>query len=303
MPGKAKRKFVGENIRISRSVTQQLHHMMPVLKPGYTAQDILEAYKRYYPFEWNEIVERQRHYEEKDQFLRKVGEKIRYKPLSPESFFFSLQKVKHVLSKGYREKHSSIYSENERFEYELKFGRKRDATISKRKRRVENNTRNIQKVDPGFIDALVYAYHRKGNTTSDKLEILREISKYECKKTDEFLWKINDSERNNEIRYLAFIQLQKTGHYVKLRKGFKGKKKSYMTEKSDLIGTPEALAERLSKSKSVQNMKQYDIFVSHSYQDKAVVERIVRGANDAGMNCYVDWTADDDFLKRSMVSD
>ena len=98
MPGKAKRKFVGENIRISRSVTQQLRHMMPALKPGYTAQEILEAYKRYYPFEWNEIVERQRHYEEKDQFLRKVGKKIRYKPLSPEAFFFSLQKANKNLS-------------------------------------------------------------------------------------------------------------------------------------------------------------------------------------------------------------
>ena len=54
---------------------------------------------------------------------------------------------------------------------------------------------------------------------------------------------------------------------------------------------------------SVQGLKQYDVFISHSSKDKDYVRKIVNEANSIGLNCYVDWTSDNDFLKRSMVSD
>lgn len=47
----------------------------------------------------------------------------------------------------------------------------------------------------------------------------------------------------------------------------------------------------------------YDLFISHSSLDKNLVREIVKRANDVGVNCYIDWTADNDFLKRSMVSE
>lgn len=303
MPGAAKRKYVGESIKISKSVTKQLNSIMPALKPGYTARDILNAYKCYYPYEWKEIVERQNLYRKKDEFLVKVGKKRRYHPESAEKFFFSLQKVKHVLSKGYRDKHTEIYTEEARLAYKQQFEKKRDAAIIKHKNRINDNRKRLQELDPGFIDVLIYAYHRKGNSINDKLEILNEIEKYECEKTIEFFWKINDSEKNDEIRHLAFKYLQDIGHYVKLRKGFKGKKNSYMTEKGDFVGTPEALTKRLQNSRSVQNKKHYDLFISHSYLDRDKVREIVKIANKVGINCYLDWTADDDFLKRNMVSE
>ena len=45
------------------------------------------------------------------------------------------------------------------------------------------------------------------------------------------------------------------------------------------------------------------MFISHSSGDKGFVRSIVAKANSQGMSCYVDWTSDNDFLKRSMVSD
>lgn len=122
-------------------------------------------------------------------------------------------------------------------------------------------------------------------------------------KPGSFFWKTNDSERNDQIRNYAFRCLQKSGHYVKLRKRFKGKKKQYMTERSAFEGTPEGLAIRLRDSHSVQNIKSFDLFISHSYKDKEIVSDVVRKANKHSLNCYVDWTADNDFLKRSLVSD
>ncbi len=102
---------------------------------------------------------------------------------------------------------------------------------------------------------------------------------------------------------MAFRHLQHMGHYVKLRKNFKGKKKVYQIEKSTLEGTPQALAERLQNRKSAQNKKYYDLFISHSSRDRGPVRRVVEAANALGMSSYVDWTEDNDFLKRSMVSE
>lgn len=264
MPGITKRKYEAETTRIAKSLTRPLNLIVETLKPGYSSEELLQAFKEYYPFEWERICERYQVYSEKDMFLLKNGKKKRYNPLKPEVFFFRLPIVKHLLSDGFKEKHNLQYDEQQRLNYEEKLKNKRMVKIEKRSVAIRTNAKKMQQVDPGFIDALVYAYHKKENTTDDKMEICKEILKYDCDKTWEFFWKTNDSERNDQIRNYAFRCLQKSGHYVKLRKRFKGKKKQYMTERSAFEGTPEGLAIRLRDSHSVQNIKSFDLFISHS---------------------------------------
>lgn len=303
MPGKAKRKYTGELIRFSKDLKRPLKLVVETLKPGYTESDLLLAFKDYYPFEWAEICERWKVYSEKDEFLKQKKHKTRYRPLSPEKYFFSLQKVKYLLSKGYREKHEKNYNEPIRLEKENTLRAQRSKRIKKRQQRIEIYMEDSQQIDPGFLDALIYAYHDKRNSVNDKLEIFKEIQKFECGKATQFFWRLNDSERNDQIRGLAFKHLQDSGHYVKLRMKFKGKKKSYQIEKSNFYGTPKALAEKLQDRKSIQNAKFYDLFISHSSKDKEIVKTVVSKANSYGLSCYVDWVSDNDFLKRSMVSD
>lgn len=303
MPGKAKRKYDGELIRFAKRLRRPLELVVETLKPGYTENDLLQAFKDYYPFEWEEICERWKNYSEKDEFLKQKKGKTRYNPLKPEEYFFSLMKVKYLLSKEFRERHKQNYSEQLRVTKAEALKLKREERIKKRQQRIEMYTEDLQQVDPGFIDALIYAYHDRHNSINDKMEIFKEIQKYDCEKSRQFFWKLNDSERNNQIRNLAFEHLQKSGHYVKLRKGFKGKKKTYQIERSTFEGTPQALAKKLQDDRSVQGLKHYDVFISHSSRDKDYVRQVVEEANAIGLNCYVDWTADNDFLKRSMVSE
>lgn len=303
MPGKAKRKYDGELIRFAKRLRRPLELVVETLKPGYTENDLLQAFKDYYPFEWEEICERWKIYSEKDKFLKQKKGKTRYNPLKPEEYFFSLMKVKYLLSKEFRERHKQNYSEQLRVTKAEALKLKREERIKKRQQRIEMYTEDLQQVDPGFIDALIYAYHDRHNSINDKMEIFKEIQKYDCEKSRQFFWKLNDSERNNQIRNLAFEHLQKSGHYVKLRKGFKGKKKTYQIERSTFEGTPQALAKKLQDDRSVQGLKHYDVFISHSSRDKDYVRQVVEEANAIGLNCYVDWTADNDFLKRSMVSE
>ena len=303
MVGEAKRKYDGELIRFAKSLRRPLDLVVETLKPDYSANDLLQAFKDYYPFEWKEICERWKVYSEKDEFLRQKKGHTRYNPLEPKEYFFSLKKVEYLLSKEFRKKRKQNYNEQFRVEKTNELRSQRNRKIEKRRKRIEEYTEDSQRVDPGFLDALIYAYHDHRNSTSDKMEIFKEIQKFECEKAIQFFWRLNDSERNSELRNLAFMHLQKSGHYAKLRKGFKGKKKAYQTEKSAFYGTPQTLAEKLKDNRSAQSVKCYDLFISHSSGDKGFVRSIVAKANSQGMSCYVDWTSDNDFLKRSMVSD
>ncbi|HCU8425915.1 TPA: toll/interleukin-1 receptor domain-containing protein, partial [Staphylococcus aureus] len=104
-------------------------------------------------------------------------------------------------------------------------------------------------------------------------------------------------------RNLAFKYLQDYGHYVKLRKNFKGKKKVYQTERASLdTKKPEDLYNDLT-NKNIQSQKVYDIFISHSTKDKKTVEDIIRVFNEQNKTCYCDWTMDQDYLKRKYVGE
>lgn len=215
MVGEAKRKYDGELIRFAKSLRRPLDLVVETLKPDYSANDLLQAFKDYYPFEWKEICERWKVYSEKDEFLRQKKGNTRYNPLKPEEYFFSLQKVEHLLSEGFRKKHKQNYNEQFRVEKTNELRSQRNRKIEKRRKRIEEYTEDSQRVDPGFLDALIYAYHDHRNSTSDKMEIFKEIQKFECEKAIQFFWRLNDSERNSELRNLAFMHLQKSGHYCK----------------------------------------------------------------------------------------
>lgn len=290
-------------MQVSKRMTRPLKLIVKTLKPGYTEKDLLARYRAYYPYEWEMLEERYGVYRAKDAFLRRKGKKTRYHPVRAEKFFFRLQKVKQLLSRGYRAKHEQEYDEVERARFENAYRQKREHKNAETRKKREKQRLDMQELDPGFLDAMIVAYHQHGATTNDKMEICKEIQKFDCKKTWDFFSKLNSSERNNQIRRYAFDALQRTGHYVRLRKHFKGKQKSYMHEKADFVGTPELLAQQLQQETPVQYAKTYDLFLSHSYQERDKVRSFVKKANAAGLSCYVDWTADREFLRRSMISD
>ena len=133
------------------------------------------------------------------------------------------------------------------------------------------------------------------------MEIVKELQKYESDEILRFFYKLNDSERNAQIRIIAFRHLQDLGKYVKVRENFKGKKKSYMLEKIDFDKKPSDLFDRI-KQDSIQNKKTFDYFISHSYKDIEIINVLIGKLNKAKLHLYCDWMADSDFLKRAYVS-
>ena len=302
MPGKVKRKYDGETMRIQKAMKRPLYMIAEVLPREYDANILLSFFKELYPFEWKKIAERCIQSHKKDDFLKSVGKKTRYKASTAERFFFEMLVVKNILSSQFKKKHMETFDEGIRKEKYDALKKRRDAKNAELQQRIIKNIRFVQIVEPYYIDALIAAYHQRGITTEGKMEILTEMGRFICDKTLEFFYKINDAERNDQIRNTAFRHLQNGGHYVKLRKKFKGKQKTYMTEKTYYNMSPSDLVERLNAN-TIQNEKRFGAFISHSYADIETVKQVIGILNKQGRSCYCDWTSDNDFLKRSLVSD
>lgn len=297
-----KRKFFSETQDFKKKFTRQLNMISGVLPQNYSSQKIVDLYKYYFPLDWIELNKRYESYKNKDLFLQQVGKKLRYYHEEPNTFLLNLPKVKQLLSVGKMESHRSDFSHEKRAlainELEARKNKKMNIHIKKSR----DARLLMQTIEPLYIDVFISAYHKKGSTTQDKIEIFKELKKYECQKSIQFFQKLNDSERNNQIRGMAFSYLQKIGEYVRLRKKFKGKSKFYDTDRDDFHVTPKDLVDRIEKN-SIQSQKAYDVFISHSYLDSDLVINIKNELNAKKISVYCDWTNDNDFLKRDLVGE
>lgn len=302
MAGLVKRKYQSETMKLQKSFTRPLKQISEALPVEYDKYLLLKMFKELFPLMWNNLIQRCEQYKSKDDFLTKVGKKKRYYHDEPDVFFFKLQKVKHMTSNGQRAKHKKTFNgKNAQLAYQSlqnKANNKKNAHENK----MLSINKDLQFVEPLYIDAFISAYHKKGITIQGKTEIFNELRKYNTPKAIEFFQKLNDSERNNQIRRMAFEHLQKLGASVRLRKNFKGKVKSYNTETHRFNVSPEDLYQRL-ESNTIQSKKTFHAFISHSYQDSNLVRQVKSCLNNHGLSVYCDWTSDNDFLKRNLVSD
>ena len=298
MAGITKRKYMSENIRIYKQMTNQLNSIKKILPEIYDGNILFDLYSEYFSTTIQMLNERYEYYRSKDIFLRSVGKKQRYKILNSKDFFFSSQKVKHMLSYGQRLQHKQQYSEECKTDSLIKLEQKLNKSLSK-KLVIAKKCEHIQDIEPIYIDIFIKIYHRSNHL--EKILIFNELKKFNSNKTITFFYKLNDSEHNNQIRMMAFQHLQNLGKYVKLRKKFKGKKKTYHIDSTLPNYSPEELVKFLN-SNSVESKKKYDIFISHSYLDKDLVKSMKNTLNFQNLSCYYDWTSDQDFLKRNLIS-
>ncbi len=302
MPGKTKRKYVGDLMQLNKTLKRPLSTIKNALPFNYNAETILKAFIKYYPLLWNQLDERYNLYHAKDLYLKKHGKKMRYKPLKAKDYILSLPQIKLWLSRGMITKHQANFDEKERLKNIAILEAKRNKALEKRNAALAKNTETIQNIEPLYIDAFITAYHRKGIDINGKIEIFNELKKFNNKKTLDFFYKLNDAERNTQVRNMAFSHLQSLGKYVKLRGGFKGKSKSYMTEKSSFDMTPADLLFRI-ESDTVQSIKTFNFFLSHSIRNRKTVLDTIKRLNEKNYTVYCDWTSDNDFLKRSLIGD
>ncbi len=289
-------------MQICKRLKRPLYNIAAILPCEYTREDLLSTFKEYYPIEWNTLVERSALLKRKNSFLKRVGKKARYDMTSPEVFFFNIPHVHTILGNGYKKKHKETYNEEKRHEAIVFLRGKRNHRVSKLKEKIDKCESRLQRIDPYYLDILLHLYHRKGNTVKAKMEIVLECKKFHTEAICNFFYKLNDSERNDQIRNIAFHYLQDLGHYVRLRKKFKGKQKNYMTETAKQNYLPLDLSRKIEQD-PIQSKKKFDVFISHRFADNAIVLKVKDILNRQHKLCYCDWLSDHEFLQRKYAGE
>lgn len=302
MPGKTQRKYIKELMTFNKSIKKPLDTIKSVLPCKYSYEDILSLFKELYPYEWDIIEKRYQYYLSKDNHLQSVKKKRRYKPTKPNLYLKELPKVKYILSSEQKKLHKINFDESSRAKKIEVLKVKAKERMVKIDKKIKKSIYLLQEVEPLYLDIFIDAYHQKNSSLEDKLEIVKELQKYDCNKATIFFQKLNDSERNKQIQTIALEHLKSLRKYGKLRKNFKGKKKVYMSEKTLFDMKPIDLVKRIEKDK-VQNKKSFDYFISHSYKDNKRVREVVKYLNTQKFHVYCDWFNDTDFLKRTLASE
>lgn len=314
MPGVTKNIFDHEVIDIIKMWNNQIKTVQNILTQNYTNEDILIAIQKFYPYEWKSVEFKYDYYSSKDKYLKKRFNKSRYNMKKPELLFMTVGNYKKIVQDSYRKKYYNNYSEKRRQEALGSLEKNRKSKIDKISQKIEKALMKTQQVTPSFIDQLIGLYERKNTNQKDKMYILLELKKYYCHKIIRFMFKLNDTELNKQLRMEAFYHLQSFNYQPRLRrqkyiqihkKNKKTKlflKNEYPDQKYDIPKNPGELEYRIDNSKE-QKIKDYDYFISHSSIDSSSVQKLIKYVNMQGKNIFCDWINDVDYLKRHLVCD
>lgn len=291
---------------------KQLKSIQGVLPKDYSNGDVITTLKYFYPHEWNSVEIKYWYYNKKDKYLKRHFGKARYNMKKPEGLLYSSSKYREIISAERRKNYSENYSEEVANELKQKLWNERKSKIEKIDRKIELAKSKTQQVTPEFIDQLIGFYERKNTSQKDKMYILLELQKYYSPKIIHFFFKLNDTELNKQLRWMAFYHLQSYNYqprarrqkYMRVHAGNKKRKeylkKVYPNETYSIPKTPMELEYRIENAKE-QKIKTYDFFISHSSLDSSEVQSLILYENQKGKNVFCDWISDSDYLKRNML--
>jgi len=290
----------------------QLKKIENVLPQYYTEENIIDALKHYYPHEWESVEIKYSYYQQKDKYLKKRFGRTRYNMKSPVELLRDVNHYKKLLSPTYKDAYERKFSSDCVAAAESKLWRERKSKIEKINQKIENSKSKTQQVTPAFLDQLIGLYERKTTTQKDKMYIILELQKYYSPKVIRFFFKLNDTELNKQLRWIAFYHLQSFNYQPRARKQkhmqvhTKNKKRKnylkniYPNETYDIPKNPYELEYRIENSME-QKIKNYDFFISHSSKDSLAVQKLISYENKHGKNVFCDWINDVDYLKRHLL--
>lgn len=292
--------------------SQQIKTIQPVLPYEYGKEEIMALLKEFYPHEWQSVEYKHLYYKKKDEHIKKHTGRTRHNMPSASKLLDRVPLYQKILTDEYRVFWRSTFSaDTQELERQALYA-KRKPKIDKVDKKIATAKAKTQQVTPDFIDKLIGLYERKNTSQKDKMYIMLELKKYYSPVVINFFFKLNDTELNNQLRWLAFYHLQAFNYNPRARKlkympvHTKNKKrrhylkKIYPYETYDIPQTPQELEYRIDNSKE-QLLKKYDYFISHSSKDRVAVQTLIVAENQLKKNVFCDWINDVDYLKRHLV--
>lgn len=272
---------------------------------GFGNAEFISEFKSLYSYLWDDLCSKYQEYKRMDDGLVKKGFPKRYFFPQPNKFINSLidRNVRNLRKKHENRIVLTQEKQNQLREYLLAECKSK---ANNRKKMKKGNLLYIQNTTPEYTNYYISSYFECKRSSPHNVDhryaVIKEASLYKCPQTIKFLHKVNASERNYHLRHLAFLTLQKFGiKEVRLRKNRKGKKKAGDLTVPQQINTPDSLINFIYKSQ-LEQMKSYDIFLSHSSIDKEALLNLKSSLNSQNLNVYIDWVSDREALKRELTN-
>ena len=258
---------------------EQVIETMPV---GFSNKAYVERFKYMFPDKIF-LIETEKNYWHGKCIIRKNLSKIQRKGMSLETYDFILSTSKHIRKK----KRENIASNEEMI-------KKADTAreISLKKLKAESMSKNkilnyIQEIDPPYL-----RYYRnkffKTHDLHERLEIIRELSKYNSEEVRKFFYAINGHIRNQSLKIEVQSYFQSLSLPFRLSRKKKGKKNFIDNEIVKNKKGPDELKKRLYIN-DLEKTKRFDIFVSHNSRDEEKIIEFYKKFNKKGQVVYIDW--------------
>lgn len=266
-----------------KKIKKPIKEVARLMPKEFTDEFFVETFKELYPNLWYSLERLHKYWIAKHQ---RFG----------EPFDFVLDASKHCIMMLRNNPDRQILTSEQVKIQKNEIKAKSLHKLEQYRQKVKDNLYYVQEIEPTYAKAFISEY-KKSNDLHERLEIIRELSKYKSERIIAFFYDVNEYTRNFHLKIESMQYIQGLGLPFYLRKKKKGKKSFIDNEKVYNASNPEVLLKRIRVDR-LERLKQFDMFISHNSQNEEKVVLLYKILNKHGFVAYVDWVNDKFDLKR-----
>ena len=260
----------------------------------FTDSFFVDKFKHIYPHLWEDLEKQYNYWHKKNDYLIKHGKKSRYNFRKPYNFildcsFYPRKKLR-------KSNNRIVLTAEERERIETEILDKSKKKLQKQQERLRKQLYFMQEIEPAYTKEFINQYF-KSYDLHERLEIIRELSKYKSDRIIAFFYKVNVCTRNMSLKEESMQYIQRLGLPFFLRRKKKGKTNYIDNEIVKNISGPDVLRQRLYVDR-LEKLKVFDVFISHNSKDEDNIICFFKELNKEGFVAYIDWVNDKYDLKR-----
>ena len=289
--GKVMRQYNEFYIKLQKEFKPAHNMVIETMPEKFSNKDYVDKFTYMFPDKISKL-EKERNYWYGKCIIKKNLVKIRRKRMSLEIYDFIIETSKHIRKRTRKNFLSNEERKNQVDEIRKKSLEKLKLQSIKRKKVLDY----IQEIDPPYLNHYRKRFFRT-HDLHERLEIIRELSKYDSKKVHNFFYAINGHVRNQSLKKEVQSYFQSLSLPFRLSRKKKGKTNFIDNEIVTNRKGPEELKKRLYIN-DLEKVKKFDIFLSHNSQDEDKIITFYKKLNKDGQVVYIDWVNDKYDLKR-----
>ena len=278
-------------IKFQRQFKEAHEQVVETLPAAFSNKDYVERFKYMFPDKLLQLKKHKKYWYNK-RIIRKNFSKIQRMGISLETYDFIISTSKHIRNRK-REKISSNEDRVKTADLVREISLEKLKAEYRNKKKILNY---IQEIDPPYLKFYRDKFF-KTHDLHERLEIIRELSKYNSKEVQHFFYAINGHIRNHSLKLEVQSYFQSLLLPFRLSRKKKGKKTFIDNEVVKNQKGPDELKKRLYIS-DLEKIKKFDVFLSHNSRDEEKIIEFYKKFNKKGQVVYIDWINDKYDLRR-----